>query len=195
MEVATPQAWRKNPELVLRFYNDRRSALRDAEPNAAHKALAALEDCFDVDVITQNVDDLHERGGSSRVLHLHGELTKARSSEDQSYVQSIGYDPISLGDCCPVGAQLRPHIVWFGEAVPLIEDAARLVSAAEIVVVVGSSLVVYPAAGLLYYVSPQTPIYLVDPLRPEVPEMANLTWIQSSAAKGVPELCEALRQQ
>ncbi|HQF37819.1 MAG TPA: Sir2 family NAD-dependent protein deacetylase [Opitutaceae bacterium] len=150
-DVATPEAWHRNPQLVLDFYNQRRAQACAAEPNAGHRALADLERRYEVVVITQNVDNLHERAGSSRVIHLHGELTKVRSTADESLVYDIGAKPIQLGDKCERGSQLRPHIVWFGEAVPLIEDAADELRDAAKVLVVGTSLQVYPAAGLVSY--------------------------------------------
>ncbi|HLP08317.1 MAG TPA: Sir2 family NAD-dependent protein deacetylase [Opitutaceae bacterium] len=150
-DVATPDAWRRNPELVLEFYNQRRTQACAAQPNAGHRALAALERRFEVVIVTQNVDDLHERAGSTRVIHLHGELTKARSTADESLVYDIGARAIRLGDCCARGSQLRPHIVWFGEEVPLIEAAAVEFADAAKVLVAGTSLQVYPAAGLVAY--------------------------------------------
>ncbi len=150
-DVATPEAWHRNPQLVLDFYNQRRAQACAAEPNAGHRALAELERRYEVVIITQNVDNLHERAGSTRVIHLHGELTKARSTADESLVYEIGAKPIRLGDRCERGSQLRPHIVWFGEAVPLIEDASEELRAAAKVLVVGTSLQVYPAAGLVSY--------------------------------------------
>ena len=150
-DVATPEAWHRDPQLVLDFYNQRRAQACAAEPNAGHRALAELERRYAVVVITQNVDNLHERAGSTRVIHLHGELTKARSTADESLVYDIGAKPIRLGDRCPRGSQLRPHIVWFGEAVPLIEEAADELRDAAKVLVVGTSLQVYPAAGLVSY--------------------------------------------
>jgi NAD-dependent protein deacetylases, SIR2 family len=150
-EVATPQAWIKNRDLVLRFYNERRQQLASSKPNNGHLGLAKLEKYFDVQIITQNIDDLHERAGSTKVLHLHGELTKARSTVDPSLLYDIGYKDINPGDNCEKGSQLRPHIVWFGEAVPMMDAAANLTGNADIFVVVGSSLNVYPAAGLISY--------------------------------------------
>jgi NAD-dependent deacetylase len=148
-DVATPQAWARNPRLVLEFYNKRRAQACAAQPNAAHRALASLEAEYEVVIVTQNVDDLHERAGSTRVMHLHGELTKARSSVDPRLVLEIGARPIHLGELCPRGSQLRPHIVWFGEAVPMLEEAASQFEGAAKVLVVGTSLQVYPAAGLV----------------------------------------------
>ncbi len=150
-DVATPEAWERNPALVLEFYNQRRAQACAAEPNAGHRALAALEQRYDVVIVTQNVDNLHERAGSTRVIHLHGELTKARSTADESLIFDIGAKPIRLGDRCPRGSQLRPHIVWFGEDVPLIETAAEEFRDAAKVLVAGTSLQVYPAAGLVGY--------------------------------------------
>jgi NAD-dependent deacetylase len=150
-DVATPEAWERNPELVLEFYNQRRAQASAAQPNAGHRALAELERRYDVVIVTQNVDNLHERAGSTRVIHLHGELTKARSTADESLIHDIGAAPIRLGDRCARGSQLRPHIVWFGEAVPLIEVAAEEFGDAAKVLVVGTSLKVYPAAGLVAY--------------------------------------------
>jgi len=168
-DVATPEAWHRNPELVLKFYNERRAALERAQPNAAHLALASLEESFEVVVITQNVDDLHERAGSKTVIHLHGELTKARSSVDESLVHEIGYKPIKLGDTCARGSQLRPHIVWFGEDVPLFDQAVRQVQDAGRVLVVGTSLAVYPAAGLAIHARFQAEKVLVDIDPPDAP--------------------------
>ena len=148
-DVATPEAWERNPALVLEFYNQRRAQACAAQPNAGHRALAELERRYDVVIVTQNVDNLHERAGSTRVIHLHGELTKVRSTADESLVQDIGAAPIRLGDRCPLGSQWRPHIVWFGEDVPLIETAAEEFRDAAKVLVVGTSLQVYPAAGLV----------------------------------------------
>ena len=171
-EICTPEGWRRDPGKVLRFYNERRAQLKHAEPNEAHRALAGLERDFNVCVITQNVDNLHERAGSSRVLHLHGELTKIRPEDcytdadgfSLKYVQDIGYRPTALGDTGgPRGRQMRPHIVWFGEAVPNLEKAAQLVSAADILLIVGTSLQVYPAASLYHYAPEGCSIWLIDP--------------------------------
>src|SRR5690606_18212305 len=162
MEVATPEGFARNPELVLDFYNQRRRQLFEVEPNAAHKALAALEDHFDVSIITQNVDDLHERAGSSNIIHLHGELLKARSSYNDTDIFDWKND-ITLKDRCKKGHQIRPHIVWFGEAVPMIEPAALLCEKADILMIIGTSMQVYPAAGLMHFAKPETPIYYIDP--------------------------------
>jgi len=163
MEVASYDGWVQNPELVLKFYNDRRKQLKVALPNKGHLALAEAEKYFDVHIITQNVDNLHERAGSTKILHLHGELTKVESTADPSLVHDIGYSDVNLGDKCSKGAQLRPHIVWFGEPVPAMNDAIQIARQAEIFAVVGTSLNVYPAAGLVGYVPRGTPIYLIDP--------------------------------
>ena len=192
-DVATPRAWRKNPQLVLDFYNERRKNVAEAMPNAAHTGLAALEKDFDVTIITQNIDDLHERGGSTRVLHLHGEIFKMRSERDESLIYEIRGD-INLGDTAGDGAQLRPHIVWFEEPVPMIGQAVRVVYGADLFVVVGTSLVVYPAAGLINYVSPDTPKYIVDKKIPYTSPMPNLTLIEKPATEGVSLLTELLRQ-
>lgn len=192
-EVATPGAWRRNPGLVLRFYNERRKNVAEAKPNAAHYGLAELEKDFDVQIITQNIDDLHERAGSSKVLHLHGEIFKMRSEEDSFLVSEIRGD-INLGDLAEDGAQLRPHIVWFEEPVPMIEAAIPLVNAADLFVVVGTSLVVYPAAGLLHYVSPQVPVYIIDKKIPHTAPVPQLIKIEKPATEGVAELISLLRR-
>jgi NAD-dependent deacetylase len=191
-EVATPRGWRKNPQLVLDFYNERRKNVADAKPNDAHFGLAALEKNFDVTIITQNIDDLHERAGSSNVLHLHGEIFKMRSERDETLISEIRGD-IKLGDMAEDGAQLRPYIVWFEEPVPKIEEAVPIVYAADIFVVVGTSLVVYPAAGLINYVALETPKYIVDKKIPYTSPMRNLTLIEKPATEGVKELTKLLR--
>ena len=165
-EVASPEGFAANPELVLDFYNQRRRQVVAASPNEGHHALARLERIFDVHVVTQNVDDLHERGGSTNVMHLHGEIRKARSMADETLVVPIEGTELNVGDCGPDGAQLRPHIVWFGEAVPLIESAMDVVSQAHVLVVVGTSLQVYPAAGLVGYAPANAPIHVIDPHAP-----------------------------
>lgn len=165
-EVASPEGFAEHPERVLEFYNQRRRQIIQSEPNEGHKALARLESLFDVHIVTQNIDDLHERGGSTRVLHLHGEIRKARSTRDERLVVNLEGSELCLGDCGPDGAQLRPHIVWFGEAVPLIEPAMDIVASADIVVVVGTSLQVYPAAGLVGYAPSHAPIHVIDPNTP-----------------------------
>ena len=185
MEVATPMAWNKNRDLVLRFYNERRRQLETCEPNEGHKGLAALEKDFDVQIITQNVDNLHERAGSTKILHLHGELTKARSTADRNLIYDIGYSDINPGDLCEKGSQLRPHIVWFGEDVPMMDEAARLASEADIFVVIGSSLNVYPAAGLINYAPENCSLWLIDPNDVYVPGYRKVNVIQAGASEGV----------
>ena len=194
MEVASINAWNANKELVLRFYNERRAQLKDAIPNAGHTGLVELEEFFDVEIITQNIDDLHERAGSRNVLHLHGELTKARSTGDENLVYDIGYRDITLSDTCEKGFQLRPHIVWFGEPVPAIEKAAQLTSKANVFAVIGTSMVVYPAAGLIDYVPGQAPIYLIDPKEVRMPHYRHVEVIRENAGKGVSILKERLRK-
>ncbi|HUW93963.1 MAG TPA: Sir2 family NAD-dependent protein deacetylase [Bacteroidales bacterium] len=192
-EVATPEAWHNNPDLVLRFYNERRRQLEKAIPNAGHTGLAALEKDYEVHIITQNVDNLHERAGSTEVLHLHGMLTQARSSINPHQIIEIGYRDICIGEKAPDGSLLRPHIVWFGEAVPAMEAAADIASQADIFVVAGTSLVVYPAAGLIHYVPLLTPVYLVDPNQVSVPSHHHVEVIREGAGKGVTMLVERLK--
>lgn len=190
-DVASPEGWYRNKELVLDFYNQRRRQLLQCAPNRAHFALAELEAKYDVTIITQNVDDLHERGGSTNIIHLHGELLKARSTFDESLVYEWKED-IKIGDKCARGAQLRPHIVWFGEAVPEIERAVPIVAKADIFIVIGTSMVVYPAAGLINYTGYDTPKYLIDPNEVAVPRIPNLTVIQQAASIGVDLLVKEL---
>lgn len=187
-EVATPEAWRNNRELVIRFYNERRKQLLDALPNPGHFGLAGLEKDFDVHIITQNVDDLHERAGSTKVLHLHGELKKARSTADPNLIMDIDGWELNLGDLCPLGSQLRPHIVWFGEPVPNIEIAAGIVATADILLIIGSSMQVYPAAGLLYYAKDDIPIFLIDPNETSVDRNMRITFLRMGASEGVKKL-------
>ena len=189
-EVASPEGWRRNPQLVLNFYNARRAQLGTVVPNAAHLTLAEWEKSHDVVVVTQNVDDLHERAGSTRIIHLHGQLTKARSSVNSEWVQDIGYAPIQLGDRCPAGGQLRPHIVWFGEQVDYMEQAQAAVSEAEVVLVIGTSLQVYPAAGLVDFANAKALRILVDPRPGRVPD--GFKTVTASANVGVPALGEFL---
>lgn len=190
-EVATPRAWRKNPQLVLDFYNMRRRDVAAAQPNAAHTGLAELEQYFDVTIITQNIDDLHERGGSTNVLHLHGEIFKMRSEKDEMLVQDIRGD-IKLGDLAEDGFQYRPHIVWFEEPVPMIEMAIPVVNSADVFVVVGTSLVVYPAAGLVNYTQQGIPVYVIDKKTPYMSSVSNLTLIEKPATEGVGQLIKIL---
>ena len=194
-DVATFDAWERNPYLVLEFYNQRRKQLYECSPNAAHFALAELEKKFDVQIITQNVDDLHERAGSTKVLHLHGELKKVRSTLDENLVYELDGWELKKGDKCEKGSQLRPHIVWFGEAVPNIVPATQQSSESDIFLVIGTSLNVYPAAGLLNYVPNKIPKYLVDPNGVEVRGVSNLTVIKEKAGKGVAELVKKLLEE
>ena len=197
-DVASIEGWYRNRALVLDFYNQRRAQLRDARPNAAHLAIAALEKDYSVDVITQNVDNLHERAGSTHVIHLHGELTKVRPENgvyDHTYrekeVIDVGFGEVHLGDLAPNGSQLRPHIVFFGEAVPKIETAADLVSEADILLIVGTSMQVYPAAGLYRYAKIDTPIYLIDPADVAVHD-SRITHIRDVATRGMEKFMEML---
>lgn len=187
-DVATPEAWRKNPALVLEFYNQRRKQLFEVVPNEGHQVLASLETKYDVRIITQNVDDLHERAGSTNILHLHGELMKVRSTGVGAEVFSLTADNYEthIGDKCPKGHQLRPHIVWFGEAVPEIENAIPLVEQADLFLIIGTSLNVYPAAGLVNYVRKDVPIYLIDPNEVSVPR-SGVTVIPKGAGEGMKE--------
>ncbi len=190
MEVASPMGWESNQELVLDFYNKRRKQLLEVEPNAAHKALAHLEKKFDVEIITQNIDDLHERAGSTKVTHLHGELLKARSTFNENLVMDWRQD-IKPGDFCEFNHQLRPHVVWFGEAVPMFEKAMEIVAEAEILIIIGTSMQVYPAAGLVDFTPEETPIYFID-LKPNISEKGNLHIIAEKASVGVPKLVRDL---
>jgi NAD-dependent deacetylase len=190
-DVATPRAWRKNPQLVLDFYNVRRKNVADAKPNAAHMGLAELEKDFDVHIITQNIDDLHERAGSTKVLHLHGEIFKMRSEKSHELVKEIRGE-IMLGDCAEDGCQYRPNIVWFEEPVPLIEEAIPIVHNADIFAVVGTSLVVYPAAGLVNYAKWEIPKYIIDKRIPYTSSVYNVTTIEKPATEGVAELLRIL---
>jgi NAD-dependent deacetylase len=191
-ELASPQAWARDPELVQEFYNWRRKIVWEAKPNPAHLALAKLEKKYDVQIITQNVDDLHERGGSSNVLHLHGEIKKARSTVDPNLVYELDHWELKMGDKCEKGSQLRPHIVWFGEMVPMIQPASEIAATADIFIVVGTSMVVYPAASLIIYAKPDIPKYYVDPKAFEVSGISNLKIIKKKAGVGVPELVNEL---
>ncbi len=191
--VASIDGWRQDPELVLKFYNERRKQLENAQPNAAHKALAKLEEKYDVHIITQNVDNLHERAGSKHVLHLHGLLTQARSSIDVNLVYDIGYKEIHMGDLCGKGSQLRPNIVWFGEAVPLITAAADICSDADIFVVIGTSLVVYPAAGLIDEVPRDATVIVIDPVKPQLyRSFKEIHFIEETASNGAEKLIKKL---
>jgi len=190
-DVATPRAWKRDPQLVLDFYNMRRRNVAEAEPNAAHLGLAQLEKDFDVHIITQNIDDLHERAGSTNVLHLHGEIFKMRSEKSFHVVKEIRGD-IMLGDRAEDGFQFRPHIVWFEEPVPLIEEAIPLVHSADVFAVVGTSLVVYPAAGLVNYARPEIPKFIIDKRIPYTSSVYNVRAIERPATEGVAELIKIL---
>ena len=198
-DVASIEGWYRNPSLVLQFYNDRRAQLAQVRPNAAHLSIAALEKDWNVTVVTQNVDNLHERAGSTRIIHLHGELTKVRPENSctemdgfsEEKVIDIGYEPIEMGDCAPDGVQLRPHIVWFGEAVPKINKAIDAVEAADVVVIVGTSLQVYPAASLYRFAKNDTPIYIIDPNEVAVRD-SRLIHIREVATKGMEMLISLL---
>ncbi len=194
-EVASPIAWKRDQELVLRFYNIRRKQLFEVSPNAAHKALVALEKDYDVHIITQNVDDLHERAGSSNVLHLHGELKKARSTVDPSLIYTLDHWELKTGDLCEKKSQLRPHIVWFGEGVPEFEHAVKIASTADIFIIIGTSLVVYPAAGLINFVDEDCPKYLIDPKAKPEGRHKKLCILRGKAATQTPKLVESLLLQ
>lgn len=191
-DVATYEAWLNNPLLVIDFYNQRRTQLKTVEPNNAHRILAELESSFNVQIITQNVDDLHERAGSSNIIHLHGELTKARSVKNENLVVDIAYNSIKLGDKGLDGEQLRPHIVWFGEAVPRIEEAARIISKADFVAVIGTSMLVYPAAGLIHYAPSNAQCFYIDPKAKPISGIRNLIPICENATIGVEKMKEIL---
>lgn len=191
-DVATPEAWDANPEMVLEFYNQRRKQLFEVEPNAGHKALVRLEEKFNVQIVTQNVDDLHERAGSSNVLHLHGELKKVRSTFDPELVYTLDGWELKWGDTCEKGSQLRPHIVWFGEMVPLISEAVDVVSKADYLLIIGTSLVVYPAASLIGFAPERIPKYYIDPKAFSVSGIRNLNVIAKKAGEGVVEVVEDL---
>ena len=191
-EVATPEGWAKNPDLVLEFYNQRRKQALDAKANDAHKILAKLENYFAVTVITQNVDNLHEKAGSTDIIHLHGELFKSRSTLDENLIYDVDGWELNLGDTCEKGAQLRPHIVWFGEMVPMMDVAVKATMKADIYLVVGTSLVVYPAAGLLDYVGGDIPKFIVDPNMPEVRSRPNLNLIEEKASTGMQKVMDIL---
>lgn len=195
MEVASPEGWRRNQQLVQNFYNQRRKQLLECEPNQAHMILAELEKEYDVSIITQNVDDLHERAGSSTVIHLHGELKKAQSSVDPSLVYELNHWEIKEGDKCEKGSQLRPHIVWFGEQVPKMDEAMRIVAKADVFVVIGTSLQVYPAAGLVDFVPARSKIYLIDTKNPGVRLDKNVVYILENATSGVKTLEKMLKSE
>lgn len=191
-KVATPEAWQRDPETVLKFYNERRAQADQVEPHEGHKALAKLDDYFNVHIITQNVDSLHEKAGSENVLHLHGQLSKVRSEKDTSLIKEIGGGAIHVGDTAEDGAQLRPHVVWFGEPVPNMKKAAAIMPEADILIVIGTSLVVYPAAGLIEYVQSDISKHIVDPDKPELHDFNGWTHIQDTAEVGTPKLVNKL---
>ena len=191
-DVATPQAWHRNPQLVQDFYNMRRKDVLAAKPNAAHYALAKLEERFDVTIITQNIDDLHERAGSTKVLHLHGIITRSQCSSNPKLTYPIEGWKLGMNEVCELGSPLRAHVVWFGEDVPMIEEAARICVGAELFILSGTSLAVYPAAGLIHYVKPDVKKFIVDPNIPVVSRLTNVIEIQAKATVGLPELVEEL---
>ena len=195
MDVASPQGWEKDPHLVLDFYNQRRKNARSVQPNAGHRALVDLEKHYEVVVITQNVDNLHEQAGSSRVIHLHGELFKSRSTADENLVYDVEGGEVNWGDTCEKGSQLRPHIVWFGEMVPMMDVAQQETAQADMLMVVGTSLQVYPAAGLLYEVVEGTPVYIIDPHTPDYAHQPSIHPIAEPASVGVPRLVQQLIAQ
>lgn len=194
-EVATPEAWERNPSLVLRFYNERRKQMESVTPNFGHKAIAELETGFDVTVITQNIDDLHERAGSSDVVHLHGELKFGRSSVDENLLIDFTHKSIQIGDICSKGSQIRPHVVWFGEMVPMISKAEALVQTADVFVVVGSSMPVYPAAGLISSTPAQCEHYYIDPNPFGISDIEPLTILKEKASTGVPKLAKLFKEK
>ena len=191
-DVATPEGWMRNPELVLDFYNQRRKNASQVKPNRGHEILTELEHHFNVTIITQNVDNLHERAGSSNVIHLHGSLFESRSTKNPAMVYPIIGWELKLGDVCELGSQLRPNIVWFGEAVPMIEVAANMASGADVFLVVGTSMVVYPAAGLIDYVPDRVKKYVVDPKKPDILHVPNLEFISEKASVGMKKVKEML---
>lgn len=193
-EVASPIAWKEDPELVMDFYNQRRKQLFECKPNKGHFIIASLEDSYNMNIITQNVDDLHERAGSKKVLHLHGELKKVRSTIDPSLIYEMDDWELKMGDLCEKGSQLRPHIVWFGEEVPAMNDAIKLIHKADIIIVIGTSLSVYPAASLVQIASPSTQIYVIDPGSPSFSPSKNITFIQKVASEGMEELSKKLKK-
>ncbi len=192
MDVASPEGWRRNPELVLNFYNERRKNAHEVEPNAGHLALVQLEEKYEVTIITQNVDNLHERAGSRHVIHLHGKLFESRSTADENLIYPLKGWELKLGDVCEKGSQLRPNIVWFGEMVPMMEVAVEEALQADIFMVIGTSLAVYPAAGLVNYVPRHVPVYVIDPHLPAVAKRPNLRLIAEKASIGVPQVVNEL---
>jgi NAD-dependent deacetylase len=193
MEVATPEGWAANPKMVLQFYNERRKQAQEVKPNQGHLLLAEMEKDYTIQIITQNVDNLHERAGSTNVLHLHGELFKVRSTQDENMVYDLDGWELKWGDTCELGSQLRPNIVWFGEAVPLISTAFSIAKTADIFVVIGTSLAVYPAASVIEYVNPGVIKYIIDPSIPPIYHIDNVHPIEKGASEGVLELMELLK--
>lgn len=194
MDVASIEGWYRNPARILDFYNKRRIQSYNSLPNEGHRAIAGIQHYFGAKLVTQNVDDLHERSGSPQVLHLHGELRKVRSETHLDYVLDIGDAPIQIGDLCPNGGQLRPHIVWFGEMVPLIDIAAEWCSTADILIVGGTTLEVYPAAGLITCIPNHAEIYIVDPIRPQIQTHQNVHHIAENGTTGLPKLLKLLKE-
>lgn len=192
MDVASPEGWHRNPELVLNFYNERRQNAHAVQPNPGHLALVKLEEKYNVTIVTQNVDDLHERAGSSHIIHLHGKLFESRSTADESLIYPIQGWELKMGDLCEKGSQLRPNIVWFGEMVPMMEVAVEEALQADIFMVIGTSLLVYPAAGLVHYVPQHVPIYVIDPHLPALAKRPQLHLIAEKASTGVPRVVEQL---
>jgi NAD-dependent deacetylase len=192
LQVATPQAWDRDPELVLEFYNQRRKQLFEVDPNPGHEIIAELQREFDVHIVTQNVDDLHERAGNSNIVHLHGELKKARSTGNPEHIQLLDQWELKWGDICPEGYQLRPHIVWFGEAVPKMDEAQKIVSEADHLVVVGTSLVVYPAASLIHFINQPCEVTIIDPVIPEHVRELPFNFIEEGASSGLKKLKDKL---
>ena len=195
MDVASPAGWQRDRELVLDFYNQRRKQALTVKPNAGHLALARLEQDFDVTIVTQNIDNLHEKAGSSKVIHLHGELFKVRSSVDENLVYELDGWELKTGDKCEKGSQLRPHVVWFGEAVPMMEIAIQEAMLADVFMIVGTSLLVYPAAGLMDFVGEQVPKFLVDPNLPDIRPYPNLRMYEEPASTGVAKVAEILKKE
>ena len=193
MEVASPMGWERNMELVLDFYNKRRRQLKEVKPNAAHKALKELEEKYEVHIITQNVDDLHEKAGSSNVIHLHGELKKVRSTFNDDLILDWE-DDLNPGDFCENNHQLRPHVVWFGEGVPMMQPAMEITNEADILMIIGTSMQVYPAAGLLDFAPDDIPVYFIDP-KPSVSESRNLKVYAEKASVGVPRVVQELLEK
>ncbi|HZY81047.1 MAG TPA: NAD-dependent deacylase [Cyclobacteriaceae bacterium] len=191
-DVATPEGWMRNPEMVLDFYNQRRKRAREVEPNRGHIVFKELEEFFDVTIVTQNVDNLHERAGSGNVIHLHGSLFESRSTKDETLVYAIEGWELKMGDLCEKGSQLRPNIVWFGEMVPMMEVAAEIANEADVFVVAGTSMVVYPAAGLIEYVKREVPKYIIDPNKPSVPGGSSIHFITEKASTGMEKLKQIL---